>query len=448
MSQKYGIRPSVIFKEGLPTRSRNTTGTGKIALIAPFPTVSSELMTFDDIGEARDALGIVKGVHDEYYINGQRNNDYYSGAGALKRLFGEGHAIEGAEQVLVCNTTTSNTDANGNCIQGLNTSLYHNDNVVHKNTNKLDIALSKLKTEKYDGLLLGYSMNYHANPEPVIRNIRKLMEFQSASYRINNPNGLFIGINNNGYTPVTTTIEGENNSTIELTSIVDSVVDDNRSKTLFINEITDIADMFEEEYHSLYSLLPKGLILKGERYPLNSVESAAYLAGFVASEPVDESFTQKVIPDVVGVTEELSFDPTYEDSHGEGSDGYKLIEHGVTALECLRRGSSTSDPEWCVVNSRLPCGFDLAHLRTAAYVIKQITLSPYLGKVNRDTSLDAIDAQIATVTDNLVNRFPIIESINHALVKANPSCIKIYIKINFYGIIINEVCYVDIGVEE
>jgi hypothetical protein len=175
------------------------------------------------------------------------------------------------------------------------------------------------------------------------------------------------------------------------------------------------------------------------------METAAYICGVESGLPVDTIMGQRTLPHMIGVPEELNYDPRFKSSTDEQNDGIHLLAHGATVFECTNRANN----EWAIVNSRLPCGFDISHLRTSAYIIKQIALTPFLCKINNDVTRESVDSVIASLKDRYVDRFTNVISIDHHIAeKRSPSCIEIYIYINFWGIIINECVYVAMGVEE
>lgn len=480
---EYGFRPSVLFKKGIRTK-RNTSGGGSIvAIIGAFPCVSPEVQHFTDLDEARNALNVVAGVHDEeFVINSDgdlvKNENYYYGAGALKQVFLDKTDLAGASEVVICNITTKKVkedgspdcDADGN--QKYNTTLIHNQveadpkYKLHEKINfdKLTVAFSKLKKERFHNLVFAYPLDdtegyiapiVDVGDTKIEALLKRYRNWTRETYTVQHPCIGYFGVTTN---PSLTFGTGNNAVTVN-PSVIDSLVDSNYSVLIDTDSAIKYLDIFKNEaqdIHSLGALFTEGSYDENSGYILNPVESVAQYAGFVAGTPVDEPLTQKVIPTVKGiglrkgtttnnsttysdVYEELNYDPDIE----LNPDGYRLIKKGATMYECTNRATK----EYSVVSSTLPCGFDLAHVRTSAYVIEQITLNPFLGKINRDTTLQAIDSVITSIKNSMVERFPIIESIAHSVEKVSTTCVKIRIHINFYGIIINEVVYVSVSVE-
>lgn len=483
---EYGYRPSVLFKKGIRTK-RNGSGAGSIvAIIGAFPCVSPEIQHFTDLDEARNALGIVAGVHDEEFVtdsNGElvKNPNYYYGAGALKQVFLDKTDLAGASEVIICNITTKkikddgSPDCDGDGNQKYNVTLKHDqinagDNQalykLHEKVNfdKLTVAFSKLKKEKFHNLVFAYPLDdttgyfapvIDAGDTDIEALLKRYRNWTRETYTVQHPCIGFFGVTTN---PTLTFGDGNEAVTVN-PSVIDSLVDSNYSVLIDTESVIKYLDIFKDEsqdIHSLGAIFAEGTYDENSGYILNPVEAVAQYAGFVAGTPVDTPLTQKPVPTVKGIGlrkgtttnnsttysdiyEELNYDPDVE----LNPDGYKLIKKGATMYECTNRATK----EYSVVSSTLPCGFDLAHVRTSAYVIEQITLNPFLGKINRDTTLQAIDSVITTIKNSMVERFPIIESIAHTVEKVSPTCVRIRIHINFYGIIINEVVYMSVSVE-
>lgn len=494
---EYNYRPAVLFKKGVWTKTNSAGDCSVVAIIGAFPTVSDKILSFTDLDEARKALNITAGVHDVEYIeeNGKlvKNNNYYYGAGALKQAFLDKKNLRGASKVIVCNISTYKLTADGDIeceadgtTRKYNTTLIHSDNVNGKNYNlyqkidfdKLKIAFSKLKKEKFHNLIFAFPLDqtdeYKAdvsklspdNNDKIEALLKRYLNWTQETYTVQHPVIAFFGATvppakattnsgSDGDDDILSPLGLGSSDSQDLTSVVDSVVDSNFSKLVDTNTVEKYYKVFSnpKDAHSLGYLGFVGTYDEDAGYILNPVETAAQYAGVLCGRAVDQSMTQKVIETVKGVGlmeedaekgylpvyEELNFDPTDDPK----TDGFRLIKAGATMFECTNREGN----EYSVVNSMLPCGFDISHIRTSAYIIEQITLNPFLGNVNRDTSINAIDSVIASIKNTMISRFPVVESIEHAVAKVSPTCVKIRLHINFYGIIINEIVYVTMSVE-
>ena len=523
---KYGTRPAVRFRHAVRQKRNRGNMLGKVCIIGAFPTVSKKLMVFNDLATARKKLEITADVHDlekiwsdadEEYV---ANPNYFYGAGALRFAFMGDTEELGASEVLVCNISTQELDSNGDpkCVDNVpqfNTSLNHDprseyyvtptSSNIEQQYPKLDVALSKLKSQKFDSLIFAYPIEEAASGttdedglDTGIKTVLlKLRDFAHDSYSVQNPLGIYLGLNipptateetnntaNNsssgnsggnsggntggnsggsGDTPtvgnsITPTDNSGQSTTANTTisnvvltndttlSIVDSVVETNKSKKIDKDLAIKYLDLFKDPTHychTIYAFVLSGIDTDLRKYSLGQVETAAFLAGYTAGQPADTILTQKTIPHITGVTEELNYDPTFKDPEGNQNDGILLLGHGATLFECKDRTTN----EWCIVNSKQPCGYDIAHLRTAAYIIKQITAAPFLGKINRETTVESIDAVIASMKETMISQFPIVESISHSVEKVSATCVQIWVHINFFGIIIDEFVYVTMSVE-
>lgn len=494
---EYNYRPAVLFKKGVWTKTNSAGDCSVVAIIGAFPCVSDKILSFTDLDEARKALNITAGVHDVEYkeVNGKlvKNDKYYYGAGALKQAFLDKKNLRGASKVIVCNISTYKLTSEGEIecetdgkTRKYNTTLIHSDNENGKNYelyqkidfDKLKIAFSKLKKEKFHNLIFAFPLDHTDEYKADIKLasdgqdklealLKRYLEWTQETYTVQHPVIAFFGAtlppakattdSNSGDDDILAPIGlgGSQSDAQDLTSVVDSVVDSNFSKLIDTTKAEKYYKVFSDpkDAHSLGYLGFVGTYDEDAGYILNPVETAAQYAGFLCGRPVDQSMTQKVIDTVKGVGlmeedvekgyipvyEELNFDPTDDPK----TDGFRLIKAGGTMFECTNREGN----EYSVVNSMLPCGFDISHIRTSAYIIEQITLNPFLGNVNRDTSINAIDSVIASIKNTMIGRFPVVESIEHAVAKVSPTCVKIRLHINFYGIIINEIVYVTMSVE-
>lgn len=169
---------------------------------------------------------------------------------------------------------------------------------------------------------------------------------------------------------------------------------------------------------------------------LSEVDSGAYYCGLLASLNVGNSMTMKYVPQVTGVTPELSFE--------NGGNGLSLLEAGVTTFRCLDRGNN----RYVVVNSEQPNGLDLYINRTRDFVVKEMSLHQFLGDRNRKASLNEIKQELDRVKERCVNTLDLLEDIEYNVEKKSPKCVDINItKLLFAGIITEINVYITIEVE-
>ena len=183
-----------------------------------------------------------------------------------------------------------------------------------------------------------------------------------------------------------------------------------------------------------YGLLNQQLIVNDTL--LSEVESAAYYCAVLASLNVGNSMTMKVVPNVTGVTPELSFET--------GGNGLSLLESGVTTFRCQDRGNN----KYIVVNSEQPNGYDLYINRARDFVVREMSLHQFLGERNRTASLNEIKQEVARVKERCVNTLDLLEDIEYNVEKKSPNCVDINItKLLFAGIITEIDVYITIEVE-
>ena len=183
-----------------------------------------------------------------------------------------------------------------------------------------------------------------------------------------------------------------------------------------------------------YGLLNQQLIVNDTL--LSEVESAAYYCAVLASLNVGNSMTMKVVPNVTGVTPELSFET--------GGNGLSLLESGVTTFRCQDRGNN----KYVVVNSEQPNGYDLYINRARDFVVREMSLHQFLGERNRTASLNEIKQEVDRVKERCVNTLDLLEDIEYNVEKKSPNCVDINItKLLFAGIITEIDVYITIEVE-
>lgn len=169
---------------------------------------------------------------------------------------------------------------------------------------------------------------------------------------------------------------------------------------------------------------------------LSEVDSGAYYCGVLASLNVGNSMTMKVVPQVNGVSPELSFET--------GGNGLALLESGVTTFRCQDRGND----RYVVVNSEQPNGYDLYINRTRDFVAKEMSLHQFLGDRNRKATLNEIKQEVDRVKEKCVNTLDLLEDIEYNVEKKSPNCVDINLtKLLFAGIITEIDVYITIEVE-
>lgn len=162
--------------------------------------------------------------------------------------------------------------------------------------------------------------------------------------------------------------------------------------------------------------------VKGVAFDL--LETAAFYTGVIATLNVGNSMTQKIIPDMTG----LSLEYTFED----GDLGKTLVENGYTVFATLNRAENT----YLVVNSEQPSGLDLYMIRSRNYIIRQMSLRQFLGDKNKPKTLEEVTQELDRVRDNAINTLDLVNDIEYTVSKTGANCVDIVIdSIKFPGVI-------------
>lgn len=183
-----------------------------------------------------------------------------------------------------------------------------------------------------------------------------------------------------------------------------------------------------------YGLLTQQLTVNGEQ--LSVLNSAAYYCGLIAGLNVGNTMTMKVVPNVTAVSPELSFET--------GGAGKALLEAGITTIKCQDRGAG----RYIVVNSEQPNGFDLYVNRVRDYVVKSFALHQFLGRRNREATLNEIKQEVDRVKMECVNQLDLLKDIDYTVDKRDAETVDINIqRLLFDGLITEINVYVTVEVE-
>ena len=190
-----------------------------------------------------------------------------------------------------------------------------------------------------------------------------------------------------------------------------------------------------------YGIITQQLSVNGT--VLSIEESGAYYTGVLAGLNVGNSMTMKTIPNVDGVSPELTFEFN-EETKAPISKGAKLMSAGLTTVKCQNRNTGN----YIVVNSEQPNGLDLYINRVRDYVAKEFALHQFLGERSNEASLNGIKQEIERVKDKCVNTLDLLEDIVYSVQKRSASCVDIYIdSLLFAGIITEIEVYIKVEVE-
>lgn len=183
-----------------------------------------------------------------------------------------------------------------------------------------------------------------------------------------------------------------------------------------------------------YGVIMQNLTVNGTS--LDLIESSAYYASVIADLNVGNSMTMKQVPNVTGITPELSFET--------GGDGLALMGAGLTVFKALDRNTSN----FVVVNSEQPNGLDLYINRVRDYVVKEMSLQQFLGSRNRPATHNEIIQELDRVKYTCIDLLDLLEDINYTIEKKDAQTVDVIIdSLTFAGIITEINVYITIEVE-
>ena len=168
------------------------------------------------------------------------------------------------------------------------------------------------------------------------------------------------------------------------------------------------------------AFLTQPLKVNGETFDL--VESAAWLANYIARLNVTNSLTAKVLPDVTGVGTTYTF--------ADGDLGKTLVGLGFFVVRLIDATNNTYE----CVNSAGPNGLDLYITRCTNYIINDLALRQYLGDHNDKPRIDGIKMECNRLYTKFLN-MGAVENINYAVEKINSKTARV---------ILNSIQYADI----
>lgn len=154
-------------------------------------------------------------------------------------------------------------------------------------------------------------------------------------------------------------------------------------------------------------------------------QSAALMAGYIASVPVKQSLTNKVIPLISSV------EPNYTIESGD--IGAKLLELSVPFIEVRNRISN----EYICVNSEAPNKLDLYINRGRDYVINRLEAEVLLGEASSETTLETAQSIAENVRKEVCDDLKMLKDIEYTIEKVSSKVVRIALtKLVFDDIII------------
>lgn len=185
---------------------------------------------------------------------------------------------------------------------------------------------------------------------------------------------------------------------------------------------------------SCYAFLTQSVTLNEDE--LSLVEAGAYLTNVIATLPVGNSLTAKVLEEVTNI------DTTY--TFADGDLGKTLVEKGFFVLRLVNALENTYE----IVNSANANGLDLYISRVRDYIVNDFALREYLGERNNTVTMDLIGLECARLYSKFVDELAVIEDIGYVIEKASPSKVNVIInELTFAGVITEIDVYITIEVE-
>lgn len=167
--------------------------------------------------------------------------------------------------------------------------------------------------------------------------------------------------------------------------------------------------------NNVYYINTQSFTVNNEAYGLN--RSTAYLAGYIASLPVDSSLTYQIIPNVSSISPEYST--------AAGQLGATLLNLNIPFLKCRNRRLQ----QFYCVNSLLPDELDLYINRTRDHILNDIAVETVLGQKNNQRTDNAIINLMEGLKQRYVQDLRLISDLTYHTQKDanNPKCINIII---------------------
>lgn len=183
-----------------------------------------------------------------------------------------------------------------------------------------------------------------------------------------------------------------------------------------------------------YAFLTQTLNVGSEALTLN--ESGAYLANVIATLPVGNSLTAKVLPEVTGVGTSYTF--------AEGDLGATLVQKGFFVVRLIDALNNTYE----IVNSANPNGLDLYISRVRDYIVNDFALRQFLGDKNNNITHDLVSMECNRIYTKFKDTLGLIEGMTYFIEKEDSSTLNVVItELNFADVITKINVYITIKVE-
>lgn len=187
------------------------------------------------------------------------------------------------------------------------------------------------------------------------------------------------------------------------------------------------------------AFLTQPLGVNGEELTL--IESGAYLTNLIATLPVGNSLTAKVLDEVTSLGTEYTFECNDD---GTPKDlGAKLVGFGFFVVRLINALENTYE----CVNSAGPNGLDLYMTRVTTYIVNEFALRQALGEHN-NISMELIKMECGRLYNKFIDTLGLIKDIVYTVEKEDAETVNVLIsELIFAGIVTKINVYITIGVE-
>lgn len=429
MTHDIDINTRIEIANETATSTNSNGQAGKVAIVGSFPNYDDGVYSFTTLRSLRNYYGITVDTASEKNFDGARS---------AKRIFMDGiSGYKGATEVITVNIRNSeDAEAAGATTEGtltVNTvtgdeadsSTYDDDVTSEVGTTltmqKLVNSLTKLSGENMDLLYISSDLNDIVGEEYETTNsdgetvtdeytitdvIDRILQFIDEEFTTQRPTNLILPIK-------CTENISEGQDTAGLTSSI-----------INVDDACAIAQQFAEDINNITTI---GLYYQGgtiNGYDVDVVELAAHMTGFTASLQVSQSLTYQEIPGLTAVNEEVFF--------GEHDAGRILNEAGVMVIVPKSRKDNT----YCVKNDTQGNGWNINHIRSVSYLLKQYDLVSGLGINNFETNLEAFKAQLTATNNTVLQSVDVIRDITLGDIEVlTPYKIYVPVEITLAGVI-------------
>lgn len=174
---------------------------------------------------------------------------------------------------------------------------------------------------------------------------------------------------------------------------------------------------------------------------LTLIESGAYLVNLIATLPVGNSLTAKVLDEVTSLGTEYTFEC---DTDGTPKDlGAKLVGYGFFVVRLINALDNTYE----CVNSAGPNGLDLYMTRVTSYIVNEFALRKALGEYN-EVSMDLIKLECGRLYTKFTDTLGLIKDIKYSVEKEDAETVNVIIsELVFAGIVTKINVFISIEVQ-